>query len=273
MEFYQCEKVAANVTKIGDLTGVYAYLIEGREKAALIDTCSGIGNLKETIQNLTQLPVIVICTHGHIDHAGGTYGFETVFLNEKDYELVRMHTSLEFRKGSLESGRNPHGISPEDLVPQREGDYQKLSDGQEFSLGGTTLRAIELPGHTQGMTCILIREMRVVILGDGCNPFTFLFLPESSSVERYRTALQVFLAHEDEYDTVWLSHGPYRVPKSIVNDNIELCGDIMAGKVDKIPFDFHGRTALIAKAMNPDRSRVDGKVGNIVYNPERVFGV
>jgi hypothetical protein len=32
-----------------------------------------------------------------------------------------------------------------------------------------------------------------------------------------------------------------------------------------------GQTAFIAKAMNPDFSRVDGKFGNIVFNQEKVF--
>ena len=216
--------------------------------------------------------MIVLCTHGHIDHAGGAFGFETVFLNEKDGALAKVHTSVEFRKANTESGFNPITVSPEDYVPQRR-DYLNLIDGQVFDLGGISVSAAAFPGHTQGMTCILINELRVMILGDGCNPFTFLFLPEACSVEQYRANLQHFLGqHEDKYDVAWLSHGPYKVPKTIVNECIEVCDDILAGRSDAVPFNFWGQKALIAKAISPSFARVDGKWGNIVYNPERVLG-
>lgn len=271
MEFFHNERVAANITKISDVSGVHAYLVEGSDKAALIDTCSGAGNLKQHVESLTQKPLVVICTHGHVDHAGGTFGFDTVYLSEKDAGLVQEHTTINFRKGYVDSTVPPDSISLEDFMPQYEGEYQNLSDGQIFALGDCTLEAIALPGHTQGMTCILFQENRTLLLGDACNIFTFLFSPEASSVEKYKSNLLGLLRHEDRYDGVWFSHGPHYGSKTIVNECVELCDDIMTGKTDNIPFNFMGQTAFIAKAMNPDYSRVDGKFGNIVFNQEKVF--
>ena len=36
------------------------YLVTGEERAALIDTGTGIGNLREVVEQLTDLPVIVV---------------------------------------------------------------------------------------------------------------------------------------------------------------------------------------------------------------------
>jgi hydroxyacylglutathione hydrolase len=273
MEFFQCEKIGECVTKISDLSGVYAYLIEGNKQAALLDTCTGIGNLKVLVEGMTDKPLIVICTHGHVDHAGGAYGFDTVYLNEKDDDLAKVHTTVEFRSGGVRSSIETGTISLADFVPQRDGDYRNLVDRQVFDLGGISLEAISLPGHTQGMTCILIRELRSLLLGDGCNSFTFLFSPEASTVDQYKISLQNLLRHEDQYDTVWFSHGHNQGPKTIVNECIELCDEIMAGKTDNVPFNFMGQNALIAKVMNPDFSRVDGKIGNIVYNPLKIHAI
>jgi hydroxyacylglutathione hydrolase len=284
VELYTREKVGANVTKIADVSGVYAYLVEGSQEAALIDTCSGLGDLGAYVRGLTALPVTAICTHGHCDHAGGAACFDTVYLNEQDFELAKRHTTLEMRRGSIDEtlqrfaatmpGSPLPTISDIDYVPQRNGRYLNLVDGQVFDLGGITLEAIALPGHTQGMTCVLIRELRTVLLGDGCNPFTFLFLPECSSVEQYRLSLLSFLRHEDRYDSVWFSHGIYKGPKAIVHECVEVCDDIMQGKADNLyikPFSFLERGGMIAKAMAPGFRRADGKMGNIVYHPGNVF--
>jgi hydroxyacylglutathione hydrolase len=272
MQFFQYEKILPNVTKITDVFQVAAFLVEGTKEAALIDTCCGFGNLQTLVERQTQLPVTVICTHGHVDHAGGSYGFEKVYLNDNDGELVKEHTTIAFRRSAIESVVPPVSISDEAFVPQRNGGYQNLYDGQIFDLGGITLEAVALPGHTQGMICVLFREQRSLLLGDGCNTFTFLFSPEASSVETYKMSLQnLLLKHDDRFDTVMFSHGHNTGSKQILDECIHLCDEIMTGKTDNLPFEFMGQTALIAKAMNQDFSRVDGKTGNIVYNPGKIF--
>lgn len=268
-ELFHCKAVAENVTKIEDPAGVYAYLVEGQHQAALLDTCCGVGDLKGFVEGLTQKPVIVLCTHGHLDHSGGTFGFDKVYLSKKDEALAKWHGTVDFRREYVETKVAPGTISEDLYVPQRDGGYLDFCDGQVFDLGGITLEAIALPGHTHGMICILIRELRCLLLGDGCNVFTCLFGFGSTSIEEYKSNL--LLKHEDRYDTVWFSHGISTGDKTIVNDCIEVCDEIMTGTADNIPSTFLGFQVLIAKAMNEDFSRIDGKAGNIAYIPEMVF--
>ena len=59
----------------------YMYLLEGDEKALLLDTGYGTGTLRAFVENLTDKPVIVANTHYHPDHAGGNGEFEKVYMS------------------------------------------------------------------------------------------------------------------------------------------------------------------------------------------------
>ena len=46
--------------------------------------------------------------------------------------------------------------------------------------------------------------------------------------------------------------------------------DIKSGNVDDVPFETRGRKAHIAKALTKEGGRLDGKLGNIVYDKARI---
>ena len=58
------------------------YLLEGKEKALLLDTGYGAGNLRAFVEKLTDKPVIVANTHYHPDHAAGNGEFEEAYMSE-----------------------------------------------------------------------------------------------------------------------------------------------------------------------------------------------
>ena len=72
-KFFRAEKLFDNVTAIAGLAGELCCLVEGSEKALLIDTLVGVGSLKAYVRELTDLPVQVVNTHGHLDHCGGNF--------------------------------------------------------------------------------------------------------------------------------------------------------------------------------------------------------
>ena len=85
---FKTEKLTARVTRIYGFCGELMYLVEGKEKAALLDTGTGIGSLKACVQKLTDKPVMVLLTHGHVDHAMGAPEFEEVYMNHKDDYII-----------------------------------------------------------------------------------------------------------------------------------------------------------------------------------------
>lgn len=264
---FTCEKIRKQITSIVDPTGVRAFLIEGAHRAALIDTCCGVGNLKALVESMTSLPLIVLCTHGHIDHAGGAYGFKDVYLHEADWELVKRHTTIEYRQSFIDPEGTLYPL--EAYVPQRDGNYHKLEAGQIFDLGGIAIESLAVTGHTHGMICFLIKEYRALILGDACNPFTFMFLDESTDLKTLMHSLNALLKRKEEFDHVWISHGDVICPKSVITTVLDVCDDILNRRDDAIPMESMGRHGFIAKAMG-ENGRLDGKVGNVVYGPEKL---
>ena len=71
------------------------FLLEGDEKALLIDTGTGVFDIPELVRQLTNKPVMVALTHGHIDHAGGMNQFEEVYLHPADFAMAQAVTPEE----------------------------------------------------------------------------------------------------------------------------------------------------------------------------------
>ena len=63
---------------------VMAYLIEGEEKAVLWDNGYGNGNIRALVQKLTDLPVMAVNSHNHLDHNGCNPLFEEVWIGEHE---------------------------------------------------------------------------------------------------------------------------------------------------------------------------------------------
>lgn len=267
MKYFTLETITASMKSITDLTKVRSFLIEGTEKAVLVDTGTGVGHLAEFVKTVTSKPLIVLCTHAHPDHIGAVEEFDVVYLNEKDFEMARNRCGMERRReyAGFMLGQETD-VDSLYFVPERSRGYQKLLSEMEFDLGGVTVKALDFPGHTQGMMAILIKEERNVILGDACNRRVFLFSDESSTVAEYRKACYEFMSSYGElFDTLYMSHGPLTLDYSLLQNMIDTCDDILGGRDDKIEIDFMGEKAYLAKKEITPGTREDGKPGNIAY--------
>ena len=81
------KQIRPNVHLIDDAGESTCYLITGSEKALLVDTANGYEDLNEIVRSLTNLPVIVVNTHGHGDHIYGNVYFEEAWLHPADFAL------------------------------------------------------------------------------------------------------------------------------------------------------------------------------------------
>ena len=61
------EGSVGNVWLISEYGAATCYLVTGSKYAMLIDTGIGVGNLSGLVSDLTDLPLIVVNTHGHPD--------------------------------------------------------------------------------------------------------------------------------------------------------------------------------------------------------------
>ena len=83
-EFFKTSLIGEGIWSISGSANDQMYLVQGRDKALLVDTGMGVGDLAGLVRSLTSLPVMVVNTHGHPDHAGGNGGFDEVYLHPAD---------------------------------------------------------------------------------------------------------------------------------------------------------------------------------------------
>ena len=276
MQFYTSEKVNDNLTMIHSLSGELMYLLESVDACVLIDSCVGVGNLKKYVKTLSDKPVTLFLTHGHIDHAMGAPDFDEVYMNHKDIPLYQSQCTVEDRQeyvmgcAGTEVAR---AFGKEDYAPaEPDKPFIDLKDGDTFEIGDFHLECYEFAGHTPGSVIFLIREMDILILGDACNNSTFVFDENSASVETYRKNV-IYNRNrlEGRYTRVFLSHHVMEADANIMDHVIEVCDEVLAGEADDLPFEFMGMKAFIAKKCNERFEREDGKSGNIIYNKERLY--
>ena len=118
---FRTERVSGRVTRIFGFNTELMYLVEGTDRAALLDTGSGFGSLKRCVDGLTDKPVTVLLTHGHTDHALGAAEFDEVYISPLDEEAYAVHSQMAFRRNS---GR---------MWP----DFPKLTEDQIIGFVGT----------------------------------------------------------------------------------------------------------------------------------------
>ena len=73
---------------LNDNNEATGYVIAGTRYAAVIDTMIGLVDVRAITEELTDLPLTLINTHGHIDHIGGNWGFEKAFMNLADQAVA-----------------------------------------------------------------------------------------------------------------------------------------------------------------------------------------
>src|SRR5512143_3650559 len=95
-------RVAERVWRIDDHGADNMYLVEGKSRALLVDTGLGVARLADFVRTLTTLPVTVVNTPGHPDHAGGNDQFRSVYAPPLELDAIRAVGTRESRRQMLE---------------------------------------------------------------------------------------------------------------------------------------------------------------------------
>ena len=103
--FVEVEKLADGVWSLLSPGGcpTLCYLVEGAERALLIDTGFGVGDLKALCERLTDKPLLVVDTHSHGDHVLGNPQFDRVYIHALDLEAGRAANEPEQRRRFMDA--------------------------------------------------------------------------------------------------------------------------------------------------------------------------
>lgn len=239
MSYFQTFKINDHIYQIKDAMGVLSTLVIGSSKALLVDTGYGLYSLKDYITNITKKPLIVVDSHGHMDHTGGNYQFREVYINKLDYELCVHHNNYEWRKNNISQAQKLNLIDEsfniDNYLTKREGNLVILHEDQEFDLGDINVKIINMEGHTKGSVGFLIKEDKILISSDAACPFVWLFLEESTSVSIYKNMLKKVL--KLPFDNFLVGHGAgVLLPKERMVEFLNTASSIDLEKSVKVSF-------------------------------------
>lgn len=207
------------------------YLLVGKTGAFLFDTGFGFQEFRSKIEAITDLPLTVVCSHGHDDHIYGAYQFDEAYINEADYELMMSNDNPEQLAKQI-LARKYKTPNIEELVDREE--YLKLdikkcswklvTPGDKFDLGGLTVEIYPLPGHTKGSIAAYCPERKALFCGDAMSKNHQLVygqsLEISSTPQEFIGALTTLCKLDVE--SVWPGHGDTPVDGDLVSDTREM---------------------------------------------------
>jgi hydroxyacylglutathione hydrolase len=253
---HEVTEIAPRTWCLSEFRLVNAFLIEGEERAALVDTGCGIGDLAREVRELTDKPLIILLTHTHFDHDGGIYEFPgvPVYVNPLDGErIAEDRVSMvkymgtedynEMRRGYIRS-RGPIRCPDLDqaellkLVPDHPTNdgysWLPVRDGNEIDLGGRALKAIHTPGHTDGSTCFLDAENRILFSGDCANISIILTRQPGNDMKLVKicnSTMTKLWKQEASFDRLAVGHDAVTLDKQIVRDYRDLSAGLLDGTI------------------------------------------
>lgn len=210
--FFTHKEMGDGIFRVTAAIGEQIYLVVGEDRAAVIDTGMGVGSLRSYIAALTSKPLIVVNTHGHPDHAGGNIEFEDCRMHPADEPWYRKMCSKAYRDHDLQNFPCP-ALSDYRAALAQSGPLPKpLLDGEVLDLGGRTLTAILVPGHTPGSLCLLDSQSRSVFAGDSLSAeAVWLYDEYSESLRTYFEGLTHLEDRAGHFSRCFVGHLPGEV--------------------------------------------------------------
>jgi len=232
----QVIEINPSLYMLKDPFDVNAFLIVGEKKALLFDTGYGICDYEAAVREITSKPLTVVLGHGHLDHAGGAYQFEKVYLREPDFELCREHTGAGIRSDVITRIKKAGieiNFDADEWINCGKCNPIPLGINTVFELGNLNVEVIDMAGHTGGSIGLLICEQRILLDSDSANTHCWMFVPQSLSVREYINMLK--RVKELDFDVFYVAHQDFAHGKSFFDKFIRVAENASIEKA--VPYD------------------------------------
>lgn len=183
-----------------DQFDVHIYLFLGEKKALLWDTgFDCFPDLRQEVEKITGLPLVVVQSHGHPDHSGGNLTFGEIYAHPDGFDAIRTYQG-------------------------GEGSLKPINEGDVIDIGGRSFEVLHTPGHQKGHIALLNRAERILLPGDLVQrEHVVMYLPGVDFAD-YRRSLLRLKELGGAYDVLYPCHGEVPMDKSQI-DNILACLD------------------------------------------------
>ena len=194
------------------------YLVEGNDRAILLDVGTMITDLNNIVTSITSKPVTLIATHVHPDHTGSAVNYyPEIWISPGDTVLVPW------------------------IMENYNGDINFLKDGEIIELGGRQLEVAFTPGHTPGLITLIDTNAGYGFSGDSFGSGSLILGVDFSTliatcykmgeVMQKKNVKYLYPGHFD---------GTNVETSKRIEDIIKLSSYVMSGKVEGKPNQYGG---------------------------------
>ncbi len=184
------------------------YILEGEDRALLIDAGVYMPTLDKVAAQLTGKPVTLALTHGHGDHVGSARLFPEVWLHAADTALLRSN------------------------LPDYQGEIKLLSDGDIIDLGGRQIEVLHTPGHTFGSITFFDKTNRYGFSGDAFGSTNLLLFAGPFSALANTCERTIEYMEKNGIEKLYPGHYHGDNPETLqrVKDELTLSREVLSGK-------------------------------------------
>jgi glyoxylase-like metal-dependent hydrolase (beta-lactamase superfamily II) len=182
--------VARRTWLIGEPGHVNCFLVEGDDRAVLVDTGLGIEDIGAAVRTVTAKPVLAVNTHSHSDHRGGNHFFADVAAHPLASDVLTAPVDQAYLDGYLAVAREQLAayarmaaddrrffhLFTDATTPRPLPDHpwrvpagpppRPLPHGERLDLGGRVLSVLHTPGHSPDSLCLLDEHEGLLFAGD-----------------------------------------------------------------------------------------------------------
>ncbi len=257
----------------------WMYLIEGPERAMLIDTSFGIGNLRGLCRELVgDKELLVVNTHGHYDHSYGNCQFDRVYCHEYEAASLQSQDSRIWDYLFQDDGTPIWSeFDRDDIVKFKPYEIVGVPDGYTWDLGGGyEIELIHLGGHTPGHAAFLDKRSRNLFCGDdfismrvgitGARPY--LPYQEFATVAAFRRNVARLAERLGEFDHLFPGHFVTDLESSAVLGMLSACDAALSDPTHNCVSVKEGRKGVVYQKYVPGLGTLAYTLASLGAPPE-----
>ena len=199
---------------------IRVFLFTGSDKALLVDSGDGSGDLRKAVDSLTDLPVMLVNTHADYDHIGGNSQFERAYMHPSEFARYRQ----EIRR-LYSSADNDFAVSG-------------LWEGDIIDLGGRSFEIILTPGHSPGSIALLDERNGILLGGDGVIDDKIAMCHEWRDIEAYILSLEKLIKMRGRFSKIYPPHGTFPLDAGIIEQLLGAVKRVQNGEIEGVDTDF-----------------------------------
>lgn len=192
-------------------------VVEGGDRALVMDTGYGDPGLKAYVEGLTDKPLVVVNSHGHYDHVMCNPEFGEVWIRPEDRALMESFCPSAGPDGAVRYA------------------VREIADGQAFDLGGRVLSTVHLPGHTPGSFGMIDSKTGILLSADSVLKRMLIFQTRAIFLDSLRRLRKL------EFSDVLGAHWPAPLGRSQVDRAIELLEAYRPEMEVSAPWEMRGK--------------------------------